>query len=199
MSRAAIRHKDGARATALRCSNDRPEIVRVLHAVEQNENGFWSDFRQQVVCVGITRRRCDCEDALMIRVVSQPIKRNARLAANGNVGASCRLDDLAQPGVFRAFGDNDAVDTPPARAQGFKDRQNSIDGRHRSVCSLSLLQTQTRLNCPAVQQTSVKRPIKLPRVICGSEKRAPLLQCEMARSSLYSVVQTRSNGNTLGD
>jgi hypothetical protein len=96
--------------------------VRVLDAVEQNENGPGSDIRQQVVCIRISRRGRDRDNALMIPVVSQPIKRNARLAANGNVSASRRLEDLAQPGVFRAFSDHDAVDTPRARAQGLKDR-----------------------------------------------------------------------------
>ena len=86
---------------------------------------------QKVIGVRILSGRCYRDDPLMICVVSEPIERNARLAANGDTSLAGGFEDFAEPGVAHAFGDDDAIDSTPAGFQRFKHRQHSVDVGHK--------------------------------------------------------------------
>jgi hypothetical protein len=63
--------------------------------------------------------------------MSQPVKRNAGLAADGHSSTPRCLQHLAQPRITNAFGYHDAIDATGPRAQGFKHRQHTVDVRHK--------------------------------------------------------------------
>jgi len=65
-----FRYDDRTGSAALRGSNDRTKVVRVLYAVEQNEDRVMRDSAYEVVGIGIARGGSDCENALVIRAMS---------------------------------------------------------------------------------------------------------------------------------
>src|SRR5262245_12233630 len=69
----------------------------------------------------------------MVRVSSHSIERNSRLAANRYAGVAPDFQNLTEPRVANAFGNNDALDAACAGSQGFKHRQHSIYVRHDVV------------------------------------------------------------------
>jgi hypothetical protein len=90
--------------------------VRVLYAVEQNEDRVMRDPAYEIVGIRVARRGSDCENALVIRAISQPVKRNTGLAADGHSSTPRCFEYLAQPRITNAFGYHDAIDATRPRA-----------------------------------------------------------------------------------
>jgi hypothetical protein len=123
---------DFVHARAFARAYDRAEVARVFYAVEHDGERRRSlrhtrgEQFEQLVCVRVSDRRDAGDDALMIRARREPLQFRTRRTPHGDAARPRQLEQLVQPRRLRALCDRDALDAPPARAQGFDDGQHAV-------------------------------------------------------------------------
>ena len=99
---AALRQADGIGAGGMRGANNRPEVMRILHAVQYDDQ-----FRsvQDILEFAIPMRSAKSHDALMGCTAGRAVQRLAWLEADGDGLFPAEIDNLLQALTARPSGD----------------------------------------------------------------------------------------------
>ncbi len=119
----AVRHDHSARPRRVRGANNGAQIVRIFHAVQDDQQ---SRIGQHLIQLRITVRGAKRHHALMRRAIGCPIQRLARFKAQRDRAFPRQIDDFLQPGSAGAARDQHAIERA-ARAQSLANRMNSGD------------------------------------------------------------------------
>ncbi len=125
-SRAALWNYDRAGSRGMSGTDDRTEVVRILHAVENHvQAAGGSGFFQRRVFFG----RTDPDYALVRHAARGTIEMLARLEADGNFPVAAQVNQFLDPRSAGAFGDQNAVEGA-AGPNRLSDGMDSCERRH---------------------------------------------------------------------
>jgi hypothetical protein len=134
---AAFRDDDAVGAGGVGGADDGAEVVRVLDAIEDDDEGVLAAaLGEEVVEIVVAFLRDYGDDALMRGGVGHSLEFVAAKEADGDAGVTGVVDDALKLLVGALLGDTDVFDGAGARFDGFADRVNAEDDVHGGKCNL---------------------------------------------------------------
>jgi hypothetical protein len=141
---AAFRNHHGVCARRMSGSDDRAEIVRVFHAIQDHDHFCAGD---NIILTRVLRSRAKSNDALMGFVATGAFQSVTWLETNSYTILTAEVDDLLQTWSAGALGDEHAVEGALG-FQRFTDRIHSDENSHLMMVAASGISGKVRIGKP---------------------------------------------------
>jgi acetyl-CoA C-acetyltransferase len=133
---ASFRYDQAVGASGIGRANDCTEIVGILDAVKDDDEGLAAaTFFEQVIEIVVAFLRDNSDDALVRGRARHALEFVAAQKTDGHTGSARRVDDVLNLAVGAVLGYADVFDCPRTRLDGLADGMNAKDDVHKGKCN----------------------------------------------------------------